>query len=751
MRKTITILTSIILLAQTVFSQVTPEDTTSQKITKRPKIGLALSGGGAKGLAHIGVLEAIDSAGLKIDYITGTSMGAIVAAMYAAGYNGKQIRKIASNMDWMNAIMSSSARFEDMTIDAKDEYGNYIGEIPLEDWYKMKISTGFFEPQEVMLKLEEVFFPVYKIKDFTKLSIPFKCVATDLRNGSAVVLDKGDLAFATRSSMAIPGVFSATDYNGTKLVDGGVVRNFPVKDVIDMGADYVIGVNLFEGLTNPHDLTTMLDVMMQVMNFRDANDLVTEKSICDMVLEPDVSKYSAASFSSCNTILAIGDSIGHEFYPLFRQLADSLHSAYGVEYADTSRMRDYYETVRIDSFDVSGLKNTDKHLLLNNLMLKHGHYYTVLELNEAIRKAYTSQYYSKITYELIPTDEENGVCMKMKVDEIPMSFLNVGLSYNTFTGASLILGYTRKNLLFERSLTKFKIAISEAFRLRLNHRQYFGKNYNQYGEAIWDFSNFDVPIFNNRHKEALYDYRHNSISLTLGRISSKYSDHRIKMGYESFLLKSNVSKDTVTYDGRVNNFFVNLSRRKNTLNSKYLPQKGVCLNTDIYIAFKPKYKLDDFDYKRDNVYRITFDGAFYQPIGSRAALFENISASTSYGSKMLVHHTFLGGQHSFLPSHFTFIGLNTAQRNEATMAALKIGLQYKLIGELYGIIRANTAMVLKPLDAYIDNNEAIKVEDWIHGVGATVAYNLSFLPFDITLMYSPDYKFNVSVNVGFYF
>ena len=235
---------------------------------ERPKIGLVLSGGGAKGLAHIGVLKAIDRSGLHIDYIAGTSMAAIVAAMYACGDSADQIEQVSRETNWMKLI-SSKPSFEDIGIEDRDEFENYIFRLPMKG-IKPQLATGIFEPYQVKTRLREVFFPVSREKDFSKLDIPFKCIATDIGSGDAVVLDSGDLAFATRSSMAIPGVFSATEYNGTKLVDGGIVRNFPVRDVIEMGADYVIGVNLFSGLTPADELGSMLDVMLQITNFRDA-------------------------------------------------------------------------------------------------------------------------------------------------------------------------------------------------------------------------------------------------------------------------------------------------------------------------------------------------------------------------------------------------------------------------------------------------------------------------------------------------
>ncbi|MBA4320210.1 MAG: patatin, partial [Flavobacterium sp.] len=190
---------------------------------QRPKVGLVLSGGGAKGIAHIGVLKAIDSAGLKIDYVTGTSMGSIIGAMYATGYSGNQIAKITEKLNW-DELLSSKPIYKDVSIDEKDEFGQYSAEIGIKD-RKPQFATGLIDSQELWLTLNEMFLPVYNIKDFSKFNIPFKCIATDLSNGNPVVLSDGDIVTAVRSSMAIPSVFTAVDYEKTKLVDGGIVRN----------------------------------------------------------------------------------------------------------------------------------------------------------------------------------------------------------------------------------------------------------------------------------------------------------------------------------------------------------------------------------------------------------------------------------------------------------------------------------------------------------------------------------------------
>src|SRR6516164_2786394 len=231
----------------------------------RPKIGLTLSGGGAKGLAHIGILQAIDSAGLKIDYITGTSMGSIIGSLYAVGYSGKDIEKISASMDW-DLLLSNQSSLRTVSMEEKSEYDKYVVELHwVNHWFHLR--PGVLEGQELWLKFAELYYPFHNIKDFSKFSIPFKCVATDVSTGEAVVLDTGEIVSAIRASMAIPSLFTAVEYNGRKLVDGGVSRNFPVRDAKEMGADILIGSNVASGLLEASKVTNAIQVLLQVAFF----------------------------------------------------------------------------------------------------------------------------------------------------------------------------------------------------------------------------------------------------------------------------------------------------------------------------------------------------------------------------------------------------------------------------------------------------------------------------------------------------
>ncbi|MEP7238706.1 MAG: patatin-like phospholipase family protein, partial [Ferruginibacter sp.] len=217
----------------------------AQQNNVRPKIGLTLSGGGAKGLAHIGILKAIDSAGLKIDYITGTSMGAIVGALYASGYSGNEIESLRKEIDF-DVLFSNNVALKTLSMEEKDQYSRFAIELPFIN-NKIRLTTGVITGQELNMKFSELFFHVYNVHNFNDLKIPFKCMATDLETGNLIVMDTGNIITALRATMAIPSVFSAVTRDNKKLVDGGLVRNFPVKNVKEMGADIVIGSNVTNG------------------------------------------------------------------------------------------------------------------------------------------------------------------------------------------------------------------------------------------------------------------------------------------------------------------------------------------------------------------------------------------------------------------------------------------------------------------------------------------------------------------------
>lgn len=719
--------------------------------SQRPKIGLTLSGGGAKGMAHIGILKAIDRSGLKVDYITGTSMGSIIGAMYAAGYSGEQIEQICNGLDW-DVLLSGKPSYEGVSLDEKDEYNNSSINIPFEG-FKPALSTGLIESEEVWLKFSEIFFPVHHIKDFTKFNIPFKCIATDVETGKAIVLDKGEIVWAVRSSMAIPSVFAAVPCENTKLVDGGIVRNFPVKDVRHMGADFVIGVNLFPGLSKADDLTTALDVMYQITNYRDAADLVQEKKLCNVLIEPPLNDYSAGSFSSAAEITRIGNEIGEKYYPYFKHLADSLNALGKVEFDPNNRLPKAQPVV-IDDIEYVGLDKTSKTMLHQNLDIEIGKAYFPDDLNKSFRRAYSTLYYDNVYYELIPTVEGHAK-MKINVNEAKLNQLKVGFAYHSFTNGALHVNFTQRNLLFDKSRTITKVAVGENWRFLFAHRQAFGEKLNTFAELSFSGDHFEVPLYNQAQLQYLYNSNFFKLNLEL----YKLVNHNWGVGFGGgrTLITFSPSVSSANLDNghyKFNHVYVRAYH--NNLNRKFFATEGnqILFNATMKSGrdyhFKYNNNTDSVSKPTSLLWQFSFNSEFRQALSDRLTLRETADLGYLINRSGFITDDFMfGGSKKFAVNHVPFMGVNEGQIISNSHAVGGLGLQYKAMGELYGLMHVNGMLY--------DFENPMDDTDWANnkfmmGVGGGIGYNLSALPIQLLVMYSPQInKVYTNVAIGFMF
>ena len=211
----------------------------------RKKVGVVLSGGGAKGFAHIGVLKVLEEAGIPIDYIAGTSMGAVVGGLYAVGYSADMIDSLIQIQDW-NSLMRDVVSREHIPASQRNNHNRYVASLPYEFPFGDKsvgvtLPPGVFTGQNIYNLFLNTTIGYQGNINFDDLPIPFGCISADVRTGKEVVMRNGDLAEAIRASMAIPGMFTPVEKDDLLLIDGGLVNNYPVDLVRSMGADIVIG------------------------------------------------------------------------------------------------------------------------------------------------------------------------------------------------------------------------------------------------------------------------------------------------------------------------------------------------------------------------------------------------------------------------------------------------------------------------------------------------------------------------------
>jgi len=728
----------------------------TQAQSERPKIGLTLSGGGAKGMAHIGILQAIDSAGLKIDYLTGTSMGSIIGAMYAAGYSGDAIEELAHTLDW-GLLFSTSPKLSAISIEEKSEYDKYALEIPFEKG-KFKIGQGIIEGQELWLKFSEVFEPVYNITDFSKLSIPFVCIGTDLETGKAVKMDQGNIVTAIRASMAIPSVFTPVKYDDKLLVDGGVVNNFPVLDAKQMGADYVIGVSLSEGLSKAEELESALDILLQIGFFKDAADFQKHKSACDLYILPDLKGYSTGSFTDSDSIIEIGKETGRKYYPYFKKLADSLDAIYGPDNFVKDRLPKN-KTINISKYSVGGLKNTREKFFFGLLDLKDNKNYSHHEMSEGIRKVYGSRYYKIIRFDFLP-DAKGATNMHFQAEENPLTAIKFALMYNNFTKLGLKFNITSRDLFLKESRALVSVAISENPRLYAEYFKYINQQRTSRAVADYYYEAIDFPVYKDfRLYESLRTY-YNVFDFQLQQNINRFSYAGIGQQYVYSKIKTEETPSLI-YNGHNHYWHSYLSYNLNSTNQKYYPTKGwdVKFQAGYVYGQNPEFEYsyndsivnsDSLAYNYDDYFRIHINATHFSELSPTLSWSKNLTIAYIIENNPYIADRFVvGGINEIIRNQVPFAGLNEAEVRTGSIASLQLGLQYKIGKKAYLTGRINAALY----DFHGSEFSKLNAEDnLLTGYGLTFGYNSVIGPIELTAMYcDQDAKMRSGINIGFRF
>ena len=236
--------------------------------TTRPCVGVVLSGGGARGFAHIGALKVIEESGLPIDYIAGTSMGSIIGGLYAMGYDLETMTRLTKEQDW-NAVMSDAIPQKYISIDEKMMDRHYLATFTFRD-KKIKMKSAIYNGEMINLLLARLTSPAYEIRNYSELPIPFLCIAADIENAEAYEMTRGNLQRSIRASMSIPFYFAPVEVDGRLLIDGGMRNNFPVQNLRDKGIDIIIGVNVQRDFHKKEELNSLAKILDQMIAMTDS-------------------------------------------------------------------------------------------------------------------------------------------------------------------------------------------------------------------------------------------------------------------------------------------------------------------------------------------------------------------------------------------------------------------------------------------------------------------------------------------------
>ncbi|MDL2240400.1 patatin-like phospholipase family protein [Bacteroidales bacterium OttesenSCG-928-K22] len=425
---------------------------------ERPTVGVVLSGGGAKGFAHIGVLQVLTDKGIPIDYICGTSMGSLVGGLYASGYSPDSIKHIMENADW-KFLMNDKVPRDYIAYDSRADHDKYILGLTFARGMKPELPGGLVKGQNLMMQLNEYFAPVLDINDFSKLKIPYFCVGADIIHGKDVILESGYLPEAIRASIAVPTVFSPIKIGDMLLIDGGFYNNFPTKELKDKGVDIIIGINVGFEAYSTEKLQSVVEVASQLLWINNVKRNIESKEYCDILIEPDLESYSSSAFTNVDQII----DIGRETALASSNQIDSL-AAYLASFNQSARINPDFESSLtspeklISSTRVVGIENTSLRYLTQNMMLSTDKPMTITKINDGIKRTMGTLNYEEVYYKLLPDD--STYMLAVKVEEKKPILMQLGAGYDSDFKASLRLRVAVRNLFFKSTKFTAKARIS---------------------------------------------------------------------------------------------------------------------------------------------------------------------------------------------------------------------------------------------------------------------------------------------------
>lgn len=648
-------------------------------LNARQKIGLVLSGGGAKGLAHIGVLKVLEEANIRPDYITGTSMGGIIGGLYAIGYTPAQLEQMVKAQNWEDLLLDVIPH-NYVTIQEKEDKGNFALQIDIND-YKIKLPSGMVKGQNLGLLLSKLTWHVQYEDDFNNFPIPFACVATNIETGEAVVLNKGLLPEALRATMSIPTAFTPIEIDEKLLVDGGVVRNLPVGEAKDMGADFIIGVNVGSPLRKKEKLNDLIAVMTQAIGFAGEKSVTEAENMCDILIKPDITGFSMTSFNKADSLIARGKKAALKQFDVLKTIGRKNNRAsISVEQL---KNEDKLPIVKIKTY---GQKKVSSKLIRTKLKFDTPAMISIREIEKRVQRLYATGFFETVTYSLMPIEE--GLQLNVKLKEKLDDKLQLGLHYNSETEAGLVFNTVIRNKLFRGERFSLSALLSGFPQAKASYFIYTG-----YEPGIGlgikaSFHNYETFLFdplvdNKKLLSAEFRSIRSSIELqslithsaTIGVGFEKEFDD-----FETIVTSDLPLKEEYEFSSLYAYYIYD------TISRKAYPEKGTYLKSTLKAISK-----GGLEFKDKNNYRMFLTNfKRYFKLSKSLTLIKGAKTGFTFGNDPhSVHYMLLGGNTKTFENIIWFAGLNRFELAYKHILSDEWGLQYEVYDNLFlqGIVK----------------------------------------------------------------
>jgi len=563
-----------------IFYFLFSQNSFSQDSIKRPKIGLVLTGGGAKGFAHIGVLKVLEKAGVKIDYIGGTSMGAVVGGLYATGYNAEQIDSIFKNTNFDELLKDYIPRTSKSFYEKKNDE-LYAISLPFTRFslgVPIALSKGLYN-YNLLTKLTH---SVRDVHDFNKLPIPFLCIATNIETGEQLILNSGYLPQALLASSAFPTLFSPVEIDGKLLIDGGVSNNYPIDEVKKMGAEIIIGVDVQDELKDRNALGEATKILVQISNLQMIERMKDKIQKTDIYIKPDISNYSVLSFDNKEEILKKGEDAALEVFDKLKKLAIQNNEF------KSNNLKCKTDSIQLDRISINDINNYTRAYVIGKLGFKSGTKITYDELKKGINTLNATGNFCSINYKI--NDLHPGDELDVNISESKnKTFIKFGLHYDGLYKSAALLNITQKKSLYKNDVLSVDLGLGDNFRYNLDYYIdngfYFSfgfkSRFNQFNRNVTaDFVNgklftqFSINSINVDYSDFTNQAYLQTIFAQKFLIGSGFEFKHIKIQSKN-LESSNPVFENSDYASAFGYL------KYDSLDNKYFPKKGWFFNGDI--------------------------------------------------------------------------------------------------------------------------------------------------------------------------
>ncbi len=735
MKRTLAI---VLLFALLAGMNLRAGNNTPDVTTHRRKVGLVLSGGGAKGVAHIGVIKVLEEAKIPIDYIAGTSMGAIIGGLYSIGYTSRELDSLVRNQDWL-ALLSDRISRNDKLLSEKEVTDTYLLSVALNLKKKFSIPAGVLAGQSVLNLLNEMTIGYHDDNlDFDSLPIPFACVSYDMVTGTQVVFRSGNLPTAIRASMSIPGAFAPVRKDSMVLVDGGIYNNFPVDIVKEMGAEIIIGVDLSGGVLDTDGLDSMLGLVDQITTFIGREKYGENKNMPDLYLHPDIEPYTAGSFNpeAIDSLLVRGERIARENWDNILALKKNICPADAYKFSLPAKNIIEADSVAIGTIHFMGLTKNEENMIRKSLRLDEHCRTTKTDLNDAIARLRGSGAFSYVTYTLESGEPHD---LHITVNEKQEMAINAGFRFDSEQMASILLNMK----LHFRGLLGPMLGVT----VKLDNNPYVKLDLNSSGGLFgrvrlsYMYKHNSYRVYSGGRKINSVAFGQNRVDLhLLDAISSRFNfnlgiryEH---FDYEPFLFASEQDFIAVEPEGFLN-YYIN--GHYETLNNKYYPTKGTSLHLEAILYTDNGYGHEGgppfgaVSYNFSSALSVTERITFIPAVFGRTL----IGSSTAYA-----YLNYMGGEEAgrYMDQQIPLVGIHYVENFQRSLMGFSLEVRQRLFMRNYISLRGAYAM---------HNNDFIDMFRSRHdvwGFGIKYSYDSPIGPISLQIARS-----NVSKSVNIYF